>query len=126
MPGISIHVVDVASGLIAVGLRVALSSVGKTSSLIAQGEINSKGLFDDTHLERTFEPGYYEAVLHVGEFYRMKEAARGPAKAKSSEAETIQFLDVVTYRFGIQDSAQHFHLPFKITAWGYSCFRGGA
>jgi 5-hydroxyisourate hydrolase-like protein (transthyretin family) len=21
---------------------------------------------------------------------------------------------------------QHYHLPFKLTPWGYSCFRGGA
>jgi 5-hydroxyisourate hydrolase len=36
------------------------------------------------------------------------------------------FLDVVTYRFGISDPEQHYHLPFKCTPWGYSCFRGGA
>ncbi|HUG76827.1 MAG TPA: hydroxyisourate hydrolase, partial [Burkholderiales bacterium] len=35
-------------------------------------------------------------------------------------------LDVVTYRFGISDPEQHYHLPFKCTPWGYSCFRGGA
>ena len=38
----------------------------------------------------------------------------------------VPFLDVVTYRFGIADPAQHYHLPFKCTPWGYSCFRGGA
>jgi 5-hydroxyisourate hydrolase len=38
----------------------------------------------------------------------------------------VPFLDVVTYRFGISDPAQHYHLPFKCTPWGYSCFRGGA
>ncbi|TAK88502.1 MAG: hypothetical protein EPO20_02705 [Betaproteobacteria bacterium] len=31
-----------------------------------------------------------------------------------------------TYRFGIADPDQHYHLPFKCAPWGYSCFRGGA
>ena len=26
----------------------------------------------------------------------------------------------------LDDPAQHYHLPFKVTPWGYSCFRGGA
>jgi 5-hydroxyisourate hydrolase len=38
----------------------------------------------------------------------------------------VPFLDVVTYRFGIADPQAHYHLPFKCTPWGYSCFRGGA
>jgi 5-hydroxyisourate hydrolase len=33
---------------------------------------------------------------------------------------------VVHFRFGISDPRQHYHLPFKCTPWGYSCFRGGA
>jgi 5-hydroxyisourate hydrolase len=38
----------------------------------------------------------------------------------------VPFLDVVTYRFGIDDPDAHYHLPMKVTPWGYSCFRGGA
>jgi 5-hydroxyisourate hydrolase len=33
---------------------------------------------------------------------------------------------VVCYDFGIDQPEQHYHLPFKCTPWGYSCFRGGA
>jgi 5-hydroxyisourate hydrolase len=36
------------------------------------------------------------------------------------------FLDVVHFHFGIADPAQHYHLPFKCTPWGYSCSRGSA
>jgi 5-hydroxyisourate hydrolase len=38
----------------------------------------------------------------------------------------VPFLDEVSYRFGIADPRQHYHLPMKLTPWGYSCFRGGA
>jgi 5-hydroxyisourate hydrolase len=30
------------------------------------------------------------------------------------------------FRFGIADPAQHYHLPLKVTPWGFSLFRGGA
>ena len=36
------------------------------------------------------------------------------------------FLEVVPYRFGVADLAQHYHLPLKMTPWGFSLFRGGA
>ncbi len=123
MPGISIHVVDVASGLLAQGLKVELYSVTPNRSLVASGTIGPRGLLDDLRLEQTFAPGYFEAVLHVGEFYLTEQPQ--PART-SSAAPSITFLDLVTYRFGIADPTQHYHLPFKMTAWGYSCFRGGA
>jgi 5-hydroxyisourate hydrolase len=60
--------------------------------------------------------GYYEAVFHVADWYRAAGVAL-PA---------LPFLDVVTYRFAVGDLAAHYHLPMKLTPWGYSCFRGGA
>ncbi len=113
MPGISIHVVDVSRGIVATGMRVALRSGERT---LAEGAVSARGLLEQPALEARFEPGVYEAVFHVAEWYRAQGVAL-PA---------VPFLDVVTYRFGLGDPAQHFHLPFKCTPWGYSCFRGGA
>ena len=59
--------------------------------------------------------GEYEAVFHIAAWYR----AQGVTLPKTP------FLDVVAYRFGIDNPEQHYHLPFKCTPWGYSCFRGG-
>lgn len=116
MPGVSIHVVDVSRGLVAQGMRAELYAVGPARRLIAAGEINAKGLLDHTALAASFEPGRYEAVFHVAAYYRAAGIAL-PA---------VPFLDVVHYDFGIADPAQHYHLPFKLTPWGYSLFRGGA
>jgi len=113
MPGISIHVVDVSRGVVAAGMRVVLNGRG---SLIADGVISATGTLDDAALTQTFEPGLYWAELHVADYYRAAGVAL-PA---------VPFLDVVNYDFGIADPAQHYHLPFKCTPWGYSCFRGGA
>lgn len=116
MPGVSIHVVDVSRGVVATGMRVELYAVSGAPRLIAAGNVSKTGVLADPALERTFEPGFYEARFHVADYYREAIAA-GAA---------VPFLDVINYRFGIAEPAQHYHLPMKCTPWGYSCFRGGA
>jgi 5-hydroxyisourate hydrolase len=116
MPGISIHVVDVTRGIVAAGMRVEVEAVGPSRRRIADAWVSQTGSVDDPALSARFESGVYDVLLHVGAFYeRAGFALPG-----------VPFLDVVTYRFGIDDPAQHYHLPFKLTPWGYSCFRGGA
>ncbi|HET7672542.1 MAG TPA: hydroxyisourate hydrolase [Burkholderiales bacterium] len=115
MPGVSIHVVDVSRGVVAEGMHVELRAAdGRT---LASGATNAKGLLEHPALATTFETGNYEAVFHVSAYYRRQDRVDLPK---------VPFLDVVHYRFGISDSQQHYHLPFKCTPWGYSCFRGGA
>jgi 5-hydroxyisourate hydrolase len=114
LPGISIHVVDVSRGVVGAGMRVEFHAADDT--LIAKGAIAANGVLDDPALAQTFAAGMYRATFHVGAYY----SAAGVALP------TVPFLDVVNYDFGIADPAQHYHLPFKCTPWGYSCFRGGA
>lgn len=80
---------------------------------VLEGKASAKGLLE---LPERVKPGAYEAVFHVADWYRQQGVA----------LPQVPFLDVVTYRFGISDPEQHYHLPFKCTPWGYSCFRGGA
>jgi len=118
MPGVSIHVVDVSRGILAEGMQVelhAVRSVG-TLDLIARGRIGADGLLASPELARRFAAGPYVASFRVADYYRAQGIAL-PA---------VPFLDVVDFHFGIADPAQHYHLPFKCTPWGYSCFRGGA
>lgn len=116
--GISIHVVDVATGKVAEGLAIRIERLTGTSrELICAGQIAANGLFVElTDHSAMFEPGQYEVCLDVADFYR----AQGMALPQ------VPFLDVLVYRFGLDDTQQHYHLPFKLTAWGLSCFRGGA
>jgi len=114
--GISIHVFDVSRGIAASGLRVELN--GPDGKLLAAGTIGASGVLDHptVHGEGIEATGIYEAVFHVGDWYRARGAAI-PSPA---------FLEAVSYRFGIADLAQHYHLPLKMTPWGFSLFRGGA
>jgi 5-hydroxyisourate hydrolase len=113
--------VDVASGRVAAGLRVAVQRLGPDGlpqgPLVAEGAVGSNGLLTDPALmSEAITAGGYEVRFEVGAFYRGQGAAvPDPA-----------FLEVVPYRFHITDTTQHFHLPFKFTAWGFSLFRGGA
>ena len=118
MPGISIHVVDVARGMVAQGMVVRVERLdGERRETIAQAHVGANGSVEGlASLNDRFPTGIYEATFFVGDYYR----ARGEALAP------VPFLDVVPYRFGIDDARQHYHLPFKLTAWGFSCFRGGA
>lgn len=118
MPGISIHVVDVSRGLVAHGMRVSLSLIERNGRevVISTGEIAASGLLEDERLKKVFDVGCYAAHFEIAGYYQRSGVAI-PAQP---------FLDTVSYTFGIDDPCQHYHLPFKCTPWGYSCFRGGA
>ena len=115
--GVSIHVVDVSRGVIAAGMRVEVFACGASRILVCDGTINAKGVLNHPALmSDVMKAGTYEAVFQVANWYRGAGVAM-PA---------LPFLDQVTYRFSIDDVRQHYHLPMKLTPWGYSCFRGGA
>ena len=103
--------VDVSRGVVAAGMKVEL--YGPERRVVASGMTNSKGLLE---VDSTVAPGPYQAVFHVAAWYR-EQGVKLPE---------VPFLDVVQYQFGIANPKQHYHLPFKCTPWGYSCFRGGA
>ena len=119
--GLSIHCVDVASGRVAIGLRVTVMRLGPDGlphgPVLAEGRVGTNGLLQHPALmSDAITAGGYEVCFAVGDFY-------------GSQGTTVSgppFLDTVPYRFHIADVSQHYHLPFKFTAWGFSLFRGGA
>ena len=96
------------------GTKRAVLPAGGKLELVAKGSVGANGLLNAPELSKTFAPGGYVAVFHVAGFYR----------AQGVPLPAVPFLDVVRFHFGISEPAQHYHLPFKCTPWGYSCFRG--
>ena len=118
MAGISIHVIDVSRGVPAAGMAVEVWNVGAGGrARISAGVIGAQGHYEDAALAtRELAPGRYEAHFEIGSYYRAAGIAL-PAPA---------FLESVVFEFGLANSAQHYHLPLKMTPWGYSLFRGGS
>lgn len=113
--GISVHVVDVTRGLPAQGMKVEIFQLGVPEP-IATGTLSGQGTLDHPIAQGDkIEPGIYEAIFYVGEFYRQLDYSL-PDRP---------FLDVVPFRFGIDAIEQHYHLPLKVSPWGFSLFRGG-
>jgi 5-hydroxyisourate hydrolase len=112
--GISLHAVDVASGVPAEGMAVEVWSLDGGRRQVASGRLGAGGALDHP-LARGDDvvAGAYEALLHVGDWLRARGYAAGPV-----------FLEVAVFRFTVIDPAQHYHLPLKFTAWGYALFRG--
>ena len=111
MPGLSLHVVDVARGKPASGMKV---EVFHDAALIAEGHLGADGTLDHPIVRATLKPGIHEVVFHAGAFF----ANTG------LELSDPPFLDRVPFRFTLADPALHCHLPLKITPWGFSLYRG--
>ena len=113
--GISLHAVDVATGVPAAGMRVQLFRLGNGAPLcIAEGTLGANGAL--THAVTTgagIEPGTHEAHFHLGDWWRQREGTQERF-----------FQEVAVFRFELSDVAQHYHLPIKFTRWGLALFRG--
>jgi 5-hydroxyisourate hydrolase len=114
MPGLSVHAVDVTRGVPACGMRIEVFALAPRRSLIATGELAASGVLEHAITKQNLEPGAYEVVFYAGDYF----ASAGVAQANPP------FLTEVPFRFTIADPKQHYHLPMKITPWGFSLYRG--
>jgi len=116
MPGkLSTHVLDLAAGRPAAGMRVEIRRIEPGPALHKIMVTNADG--------RTAEPllgasemvaGTYQLQFFVGEYFARE---RPPA-------EKIPFLDIVPVRFGISDPSASYHVPLLVTPWAYNTYRG--
>jgi len=114
MKPISVHVVDVANGVVARGMRVQVFSLDAEGELVMEGTVGNNGLVEDLDRPDHIPLGRYELRLHVAEYYR----ERGTTLPEPP------FVDVQVFHFGLSDDTQHYHLPVKLSPWGMSLFRG--
>ncbi len=123
MKGLSVHVVDIANGVVARGMQVevwrrtatAQDDAGPAWQPLVTGTVADNGVVSGlAGQEAMFVLGEYEVRLHVADYYR----AIGTVLADPP------FMAVQLFRFGLADTSQHIHLPAKLTPHGLSCFRG--
>ena len=116
MPGISIHVVDVARGKPATGMFVEVHALDDDiRRVVGTGCIGDDGTFSHPmNAGAGVQGGVHEVLLHAGDYFRLVGLVRDkPA-----------FQETVPLRFTVIDVYEHYHLPVKITPWGLSVWRG--
>ncbi|PWC33016.1 hydroxyisourate hydrolase [Azospirillum sp. TSO35-2] len=119
MGRLTTHVLDIAAGRPAPGLRIRLTSLD-TGTVLGEFTTNADGRLDAPALQGdVFKPGRYELLFLVGEYFRRTGAISGPDADDGPD-----FLDEVPLRFGIRDASQHYHVPLLVSPWAYSTYRG--
>ncbi len=106
MARISTHILDIANGRPAAGVKVELCFGGER---IATAITNADGRTDAMLAGDEISPGRYELVFHVREYFKTPG---------------VPFLDDIVIRFGVNDPRGHYHVPLLVAPHGYSTYRG--
>ncbi len=112
---LSTHVLDLAAGRPAAGVRIELWRLGPEPELLKTVVTNGDGRTDAPLLvSAEMAVGAYELIFEIGAYF----ASRGAAP------EGAPFLDRVPVRFNLADRAASCHVPLLVTPWAYSTYRG--
>jgi 5-hydroxyisourate hydrolase len=116
MGKLTTHVLDTAGGKPAAGMQIELSVLeGSNWEKIKSLQTNADGRTDAPLLEgAALEKGRYRLVFDVAAYY----------KSQGTTLPDPPFLDRVPLRFGIADTALHYHVPLLCSPWGYTTYRG--
>jgi len=116
MGKLTTHVLNVAAGVPAAGMRIDLHDASVSPPrLLTHSRTNEEGRCDKSLLEgSSLRGGRYMLTFHVAEYFR----------ALGVQLPEPPFLDEVVVPFGIADPTQNFHVPLLVSPWSYSTYRG--
>lgn len=111
---ITTHVLNLAQGIPAQGVKVELYDSAK-QTLLATAITNADGRVDQPLLSgEDIQAGVYELIFYVGDYHR---------DIGTSTEETLLW-EQVPLRFHIVDIEQNYHIPLLVAPGGYSTYRG--
>ena len=116
MARISTHVLDIALGCPAAGVRVELfGQAAGQRELIRSAITNADGRTDEPLMStEAIVPGTYELVFHAGAYFKSSAAFQHGARV----------FDVITIRFEAADAQGSYHVPLLLAPNGYTIYRG--
>jgi 5-hydroxyisourate hydrolase len=116
MAKLTTHVLNLAAGIPAGGLRIDLHVVnGESRTLTASVITSPDGRCPTPLLEgEAFRAGRYSLTFHVAAYFR----SLGVDVAEPA------FLDEVVIAFGVAEPGQNYHVPLLVSPWSYSTYRG--
>ena len=114
MGKLTTHILDTAGGKPGSNVEIDLYCLNETRRFVKNVCTNEDGRTAEPLLSGdAFEPGIWELVFKVGEYYRRN----GSSSVKPA------FLEDVVIRFTLTEDA-HFHVPLLVSPYGYSTYRG--
>jgi 5-hydroxyisourate hydrolase len=115
MGKLSTHVLDVANGRPARGLRIELARiVDGAAEVLATVVTNADGRTDEPLLAgEALLAGKYRLQFHVADYFR-----------SVGVADAGRFLDVVPVEFIVDDGGAAYHVPLLVSPWHYVTYRG--
>jgi len=110
------HVLNIATGIPAAGMRVELRVLsGGSSAPPNASQTNADGRCAAALLEgAAFRKGRYSLTFHVGAYFR----------SLGVELADPPFLDEIVIAFGIADASKNYHVPLLVSPWSYATYRG--
>lgn len=115
MARLSTHVLDVARGIPAAGVRVDLHRLGSTRMLMNSAVTNADGRTDQPLFSaEALDSGVYELTFYAGDYFR----------GCGAELAEPPFLNEIVIRFGVADPRGNYHVPLLLAPYGYSTYRG--
>jgi len=116
MAKLTTHVLDIASGTPAAGMRVELSTMrGGGAPAPVSVITNADGRSQSPLLEGAeFGAGRYVLTFHVAAYFR----------SLGVNLPDPPFLEEVTIAFGVAEPVQNYHVPLLVSPWSYSTYRG--
>ena len=118
MGQLTTHVLDVATGMPAGGVRIDVHGdrgAGEPQPLATAVTAENGRVAAPLLAGAALRAGRYTLTFHVAEYFRSCGLAL-PDPA---------FIEQAVIRIGIADPEQHYHVPLLITPWSYSVYRGG-
>ncbi len=109
---LSSHILDVSTGMPAVGVSVQLNRLNqktKVWSFVEEKVTDGQGRIKEFLNQRDKNAGIYKLTFFIKDYFSRK-------KTESF----YPFIDVV---FEIKDK-KHYHVPITLSAYGYSTYRG--
>jgi 5-hydroxyisourate hydrolase len=126
---ISTHVLDIAAGCPAAGMRVRLERVSRAGAEekawteeVAAASTDAGGRIAGLGPE-VVEPGTYRLIFDTGG-YLARQREGGDSDGSSSGTESAAFFPEVTVTFAVADGDEHYHVPLLMSPFGYSTYRG--
>lgn len=115
-PGLTTHMLDVANGKPAEGVRIDFSvREGEGYRLISTAHTNADGRTPEPLLNaQTMKAGEYQLVFYIAKYY----------KKLGTILPNPPFLEKAVIQFGMADATSHYHVPILATPWSYTTYRG--